>query len=143
MTRSAFESFDLPESTPSLSNSLYSDASFTSSLSDFKRPQPTAVTDQLGDNPYAAYGEINDAPLLSPAIKQQLDKAEVLQFSTPVDNQAAGEQPDYRAVVGTDGQLRLEPVGDGDPLADGKINIQSDPNNKSLAEAIKNADNNR
>lgn len=79
-------------------------------------------------------------PLLNDTIKQQLGAAGDLMFTTPADNQSS--PPDYRLSVGDDGQLRLEKVGDGDALADGKLNIEIDPKNKSLEEAIKNADKN-
>lgn len=138
---SGFESLNLPEAAPSLSTQVFNDASFTNAMSDFKW-QPVQGDGAVANNPFESYGEVTDRPLLNDTIKQQLMQADVLEFSTPVDNKAAGEEPDYRAVVGTDGKLRLEPVGDGDPMKDGKINIEIDQNNKSLAEAIKNADQN-
>jgi hypothetical protein len=131
---------------PSLSTQVFNDSSFTAAMSEFNwKPVQVAQAQDGGvvrDNPYQYFGETNDHPLLSDVVKDQLGRADNLTFSTPIDNKAAGETPDYRLVLGTDGKLRLEPTGEGDPLADGKLNIEIDENNKSLAEAIKNADKN-
>ena len=93
------------------------------------------------DNPFSG-GVDKSTPLLQPEVKTNLAEADSLQFSTPIDNQAAGATPDFRLVVGTDGKLRLEPTSNGNPLSDGKLNIEIDPGNKSLIEAINNADKN-
>lgn len=142
MTRSAFENFELPESSESLSNLFDGEALIASSLSDYQRIRPSVAGDQLADNPFAACGADCDVPMLGSDTREQLNCADVLQFSTPLDNEASGERADYSLVIGTDGYLRLEPIGGADSMADGRINVEIDAGNKSLAEAIKNADKN-
>jgi hypothetical protein len=139
----------MPETSLSLSGNFYNDSSMTSALSDFNWKPMNMQAGQdsqiVVDNPYGSFGEVqkaSDKPLLGPKMTPLLEGADRLTFSTPADNQANGEQPDFRLVQGTDGQLRMEPVGDGDPLSDGKLNVEVDPQNKSLQEALKNADKN-
>lgn len=148
MATTGLENFEAGESASSaLSNQLFNDPGFTGAMSEFNwKPvgaqSPGDGNAGVADNPYGQYGETSELPMLSPQVMQQLHDSDSLQFSTPIDNKAAGEQADYRLVQGQDGKLRLEPIGEGDPLADGKINIEIDENNKSLAEAIKNSDKN-
>jgi hypothetical protein len=150
----ALESAPAPESNidfsagPNVSQKFFNDPALTTSYADVPPVQRGADGNQLlMDNPYNNYGDGGDAaagrnPLLNDTIKGHLGNADALQFSSPLDNQAAGEQPDFRLVPGTDGQLRLEPVGEGDPTADGKLNIELDTQNRSLEDAIMNADQN-
>jgi hypothetical protein len=91
------------------------------------------------DNPFRT-GENGLLPLLRQDLKAQIQDSNQLQLSTPVDNIAAGKQPDFRLVLGRDGKLRLEPATTGDPLSDGKLNIELDTGNKSLPEAIRTDD---
>ncbi|MBC8000247.1 MAG: hypothetical protein IAF58_19990 [Leptolyngbya sp.] len=74
-------------------------------------------------------------------LRTALESPGALNFSTPVDNAASGKKPDYK-IVEENGKPKLVKVGDGDPMADGKLNIEIDTGNKSLAESIKNADKN-
>ncbi len=95
------------------------------------------------DNPFAPGNRFeNPAPMLDPALENWLVASDMLQYSTPIDNIADGTQADFKLIQGTDGNLYLEPTGNGDPLADGKVNIEIDTDNKSLIEAIKQADQN-
>lgn len=64
-----------------------------------------------------------------------------LRFSTPVDNAADGKTPDYR-LVEENGQMKLVRTGEGDPMADGEMNVEIDPKNKSLQEALEQDDKN-
>lgn len=104
---------------------------------------PTAFDDYRmpGYTPPAAGGD-DDTPLLSAQMKQDIANAKGLTFSTPADNKANNTVPDYRLTLGSDGQLHLEKVGDGPQSKDGKLNVEIDPQNKSLEEAIKSADQN-
>lgn len=132
-----------------LSASVFGDSGFRSAMSEYNWKPVTAAnfgTSDNGllptDNAYSFWGETNDSPMLTDVLKDQLKSADQLVFTTAVDNKASGEQPNYRLVQGTDGKLRLEPTGNP-PSPDGKINIEIDTKNKSLAEAIKNADQNQ
>lgn len=75
-------------------------------------------------------------------LRKALESPGALKFSTPVDNAASGKQPDYR-MVEENGKLKLVKVGNGDPMEDGQLNIEIDAGNKSLMEAIQQADNNQ
>lgn len=81
-----------------------------------------------------------ETPMLNPEFAREVQSAPILNFSTPADNTNAA--PDYKLTVGDDGQLQLQKVGDGDALADGTLNVEIDPKDKSLEEAIKSADKN-
>jgi hypothetical protein len=81
-----------------------------------------------------------ETPMLNPEIAREVQTAPVLNFSTPADN--TGAAPDYKLTVDDQGQVHLQKVGEGDPLADGTLNIEVDPKDKSLEEAIKAADKN-
>ena len=136
-------------SSSGLSAAVFSDSGFRSAMTEYNwKPVSSASFGAAdsglfgGDNSYSHWGDTNDAPLLANVLKEQLRSADQLTFTTAVDNKANGEEPNYRLVKGTDGQLRLEPTGNP-PSADGKINVEIDTQNKSLAEAIKNADQNQ
>jgi hypothetical protein len=135
-----------------LSTNFYSDPSMTRAMADYR---PTAAAPAQGNQVLISnlYGSDAGAtrtvaqpggggqfPMLNDVIQQQLGGAKDFTISSPADNK--DNPPDYKLTVGDDGQIHLEKVGDGDPLADGKLNIEMDPKNKSLQEAIKNADKN-
>ncbi len=130
-----------------LSHQFYGDPALAQAFSSY---QPARTADSGGEHlafssPYpvarvGGAGAGKDMPLLNDTISQEIGRAGQLTFSTPADNQSS--PPDYRLKVGDDGQLHLEKVGDGDPLDDGKLNIEIDPKDKSLQEAIKQADQN-
>jgi LAS superfamily LD-carboxypeptidase LdcB len=138
-----------PDSFSAPPGNVFGDPSFLRSFSDTRSSSsPIASGDQLtlGDI-YPSQDGVGETPqptpFLSDELKQQLAGADSLVFSTPDENKTANEQPDYRIVVDDKGNLTLERVGTGDPLADGKLNIEMDPKaNESLAEAIKQADKN-
>jgi hypothetical protein len=100
----------------------------------------SSMTRALTDYSASAHPAAADFPMLNDTIRSQIASAGEVNFSTPDQNK--DNPPDYRLTVGDDGQVHLEKVGDGDPNADGKLNIEIDPKNKSLQEAIKQADKN-
>ncbi|MEZ4491543.1 MAG: hypothetical protein R3F51_28560 [Cyanobacteriota/Melainabacteria group bacterium] len=83
--------------------------------------------------------ELKDFPLIDQGLAAEIKAADKLTFSTPSEN---GEKaPDYRLVKKDDGSYELQKVNpEADPLADGEINIEIDPGDKDLAEAIKQSD---
>lgn len=119
--------FHVPEATPdsNLSARFFSDPSLTRAMADYK--------------PNAAISGA-DFPMINPTFQQELAQAGSLTITSPDDNKS--NPPDYRLTVDDKGQMHLEKIGDGDPLADGKLNIEIDPKDKSLQEAIKQADQN-
>ena len=132
-----------------IATNFYSDNAMRTSLGTVSDRRTGGVVDGklTVDNPYptgtgAAPGPAPDKtlPFINSTIAGQIKGAKALEFTSPQDN--VGTKPDYRLSVGTDGKLRLEKVGKGDPHSDGKLNIEMDPKNKSLQEAIKNADKN-
>lgn len=134
----------MPDLASGLSPRFFADPSLVQAYSDY-RPQParpTAIGDQLiVTNPYTQSTD-NSQPLLNDTIKEQLSKADGLTFSTPQENSTKGVKADYKLTVDTDGQLKLEKVGNEDPLKDGKLNIEIDSQNKDVIEAIRQADKN-
>lgn len=83
--------------------------------------------------------DLKDYPLLDPQLAGQIKAADELVISSPSQN--SDTPPDYRLVKGEDGSYHLEKVNpNADPLEDGKINIEMDPGDKELAEAIKESD---
>lgn len=146
MTRQALELESIAPRTPELSGNLFADPSFSGSFGDLTVRQPASPTEQvIFDNPYPGGSPTADAslPLLSESTKQELGKASSVEFNTAEQNKASGTTADYRLVTGEDGKLGLEKIGDGDPLADGKLNIEVEAKeNESVAEAIKQADKN-
>lgn len=64
-----------------------------------------------------------------------------MRFSSPADNAADGKTPDYQ-LVSENGQIRLVRTGQGDPMSDGEMNVEIDPGNKSLQDAIMQNDKN-
>jgi hypothetical protein len=149
MSRGPVDSLDLslPTEMSPLSANFYADGGMRNALATAPdRPTGGVVDGKLVmDSPYPAGtpGTTFDQkafPLLDPKFAAQIQSAKSLEYTTPADNK--GTQPDYRLTVGADGKLKMEKVGKGDPLADGKLNIEVDPKNKSLQEAIKQADKN-
>lgn len=136
-----------PERQPTLSANLFADPAFTQTFGEI--PSATVATDApdqlVLDSPFANAANPENAklPLLDPLFAEQIGKADGIEFTTAQENADSKAVPDYRVVVGDDGKLQLQKVGEGDPLADGKLNIELDAKaNESLAEAIKNADKN-
>lgn len=138
------------DKTPALSDRFFNDPGLTRDFSDTRaaasRTSDTSPGDlvmtnafPVGDAPPAA-STANSEPLLNDTIKDQIAKADTMTLSTSAENAASGKQPDYRVVTGEDGKMVLEKVGDGDPLADGELNIETDTGNKSLTEALQSKD---
>lgn len=144
------------DSLPDLSGKFFGDSALTQSysapLGDVQL-SPTSVESLTMTNPYKSAPKVELAapsaeapravvstPMLDSTISQQLQGAQSLKLSTAADNQASGTQPDYRVVEGDNGQLVLEKVGDGDPLADGELNIEMDTKGKDLQKALADAD---
>lgn len=145
MTREAFESISPRIS--DRSTNVFGDPSFSRAFETVPGKQSgTQGADIVLDNPYpqsTPSGDGSTLPLLSQTTKGEIDKAESVDFTTSAENKASGATPDYRLVTAEDGKLVLEKVGDGDPLADGKLNIEvQSKDNESIAEAIKQADKN-
>jgi|AGTN01.2.fsa_nt_gi Transglycosylase SLT domain. len=135
------------DATPALSDRFFNDPGLTRDFSDTRTAAPRISDTSAGDlvmtNAFAPVGDaapaaptVNSEPLLNDTIKDQITRADSMTLSTASENAASGEQPDYRVVTGDDGTMVLEKVGDGDPLADGKLNIETDTGNKSLTEAL-------
>lgn len=126
---------------PSLSSQFFNDAELSSA---FQKLHPATIQkvaasrDLIIDNHSSASGK--NTALLPSALKITLAAGDVLHFSTPIDNLADGSPPDYRLALGRDNKLRLEPGKTGDPLSDGKVNIELETGNKSLPDALKNGD---
>lgn len=137
------------DQSPALSERFFSDPDltrgFSESLSSAPRMSDTSAGDlvmtsafAVGDAPAPAAS--SSEPLLNDTIKDQITRADSMTLSTSAENAAAGKEPDYRVVTGEDGSMVLEKVGDGDPLADGELNIETDTGNKSLTEALQSKD---
>ena len=146
------------DSLPDLSGRFFGDSALTQSYAAPRASadvqlSPASVESLTLTNPYKAApraevvvpaaevaAPATSTPMLDSVISQQLQGAQSLKLSTAAENQAGGTQPDYRVVQGDNGQLVLEKVGDGDPLADGELNIEMDTKGKDLQKALAEAD---
>lgn len=150
MSRTPLEAFPSgSEAAPNLSARFFNDPSMMASFeanccSCCRRGQSTPNIPEVSIEgaPPPVPLEAGDTPLLNDDLKAQLKDAQSLTFTSAEDNTKNKEQPDYKLIQGEDGKLHLQKVGDGDPLEDGKLNIEVDTKNKALIEAIKQADQN-
>ena len=124
-----------------LSSKLFSESAFNAGDSTLASIPPASGDQIVFSSPFEAKSESSaQTPLLDSGLLEQLEGADKLTLSSAAENAASGAQPDYRVVKGEDGSLVMEKVGDGDPLADGELNIEMNSGDKSLEESIKNAD---
>jgi len=146
------------DSLPDLSGQFFGDSALTQSYAAPRASadvqlSPASVESLTLTNPYKSAPRVEvvaptadvsapatSTPMLDSVISQQLQGAQSLKLSSAAENQASGTQPDYRVVQGDNGQLVLEKVGDGDPLADGELNIEMDTKGKDLQKALADAD---
>lgn len=127
---------------PSFSQALLSASVFEPGVVGGIAPQTDQVQPEflVLESPFASLDPADRMiAMLAPELLPVLRSSDILEFSSPVDNLASGQQADFRLLTGTDGVLRLEPLS-ADPLADGKLNIEIETGNQSLAEAIRRAD---
>ncbi|MCA9800636.1 MAG: transglycosylase SLT domain-containing protein [Cyanobacteria bacterium HKST-UBA02] len=88
------------------------------------------------------------ADLASPSRQASAEPAELilddpfatLSLTSAEANAASGSRADFKMVEGSDGKAQLIKIGEGDPLADGKLDIELETGDRSVKEAILAAD---
>lgn len=127
------------------SSRFFQDGALTQSYADLgsrveRQPSPIVGDQMVIPDVFAPAPRVDNAPLLNSTIRQQIAQADSFKLTSASENQASGQSPDYRVVEGANGSLVLEKIADGDPLADGVLNIETDSNGKSLQYAIMQSD---